>query len=101
VPPCIIEDILARPDAVQFIDSTNPEDNKNLRTDDNGEKWTSKEPAAISVNLPPGTQVMGVYVTGVNRTDGAIITLVQNGIQVEKAEEVPKEGVSILDDLCD
>ncbi len=96
MPPCVVEDILTRPDAVQFIDSTNPQDNKNLRPDDGGKTWTSKEPAAISVDLTPGTRVMGVTLTEVTGTDRAIITVFQNNAPVEETQEVPKEGVSIL-----
>lgn len=95
VSPCKEEDLMRRPNAERFIDSTNPQESGKLVPDKSG-SWISEPNAAMSIAPNETVQVMRVEMQGVKGVDTIFIFFERNGIVVRQLEVEPnKDGVSI------
>jgi len=99
VSPCVEENMMARPNAEQFIDSTNPQDNPKLLPGDD-RVWTSEPDAGIVVTPDSPQRVMAVgFPDGVEGAKTVIVGLERNGKPVQQVEVDTSNRVSFLNAL--
>lgn len=84
------------PNALQSIDSSNPEFNKELLPGSNG-LWSSpRETAVIKIMPEPPRQMMWMQMSNVSGAEYVLIQLVYNGTAFTQVKAPVTESVSIL-----